>query len=145
MTVDIFDEPDVHCKPNALVGNFGWFLQGLLATLAFLCLISKMSFNYYYICITIYNEKEILFIFQGRLLLKLSIKYTHVFTIFSCKYLQIVYFPKIKFLIHVYIISTCFLLCINITYIWCYIIKMRLKYFKGFTSCWISITYINFI
>eukprot|EP00102_Acyrthosiphon_pisum_P002001 XP_001943022.3 PREDICTED: store-operated calcium entry regulator STIMATE-like [Acyrthosiphon pisum] len=41
MTVDIFDEPDVHCKPNALVGNFGWFLQGLLATLAFLCLIIK--------------------------------------------------------------------------------------------------------
>jgi len=77
--------------------------------------IKKLVNNY--ICITIYNEKEILFIFQGRLLLKLSIKYTHVFTIFSCKYLQIVYFPKIKFLIHVYIISTCFLLCINITYI----------------------------
>lgn len=38
----IFDDTDVHCKPNALVGNFGWFLQGLLATLAFLCLISKM-------------------------------------------------------------------------------------------------------
>lgn len=44
MMVDIFDEPDVHCEPNALVGNFGWFLQGLLATLAFLCLISKMYF-----------------------------------------------------------------------------------------------------
>jgi hypothetical protein len=38
----IFDESDVHCKPNALVGNFGWFLQGLLATLAFLCLIGKI-------------------------------------------------------------------------------------------------------
>ncbi|XP_050540550.1 store-operated calcium entry regulator STIMATE-like [Daktulosphaira vitifoliae] len=32
---------NLHCKPNALVGNFGWFLQALLATLAFLCLIIK--------------------------------------------------------------------------------------------------------
>ncbi|XP_050431801.1 store-operated calcium entry regulator STIMATE-like [Adelges cooleyi] len=37
----MFDDAGDHCKPNALVGNFGWFLQGLLASLAFLCLIIK--------------------------------------------------------------------------------------------------------
>lgn len=40
----MFDTPDAHCGTDALVGNFGWFLQGLLATLAFLCLISKAWF-----------------------------------------------------------------------------------------------------
>lgn len=44
--VDVFNDPDdVHCEPNALVGNFGWFLQGLLASLAFLCLISMSRFR----------------------------------------------------------------------------------------------------
>lgn len=31
----------LHCSKDALTDFFGWFLQGILATLAFTCLIGK--------------------------------------------------------------------------------------------------------
>lgn len=37
----------LHCPKNALTNVFGWFLQILLACLAFTCLIGKLS-RYYY-------------------------------------------------------------------------------------------------
>lgn len=34
-----------HCGKDALTGFIGWILQGLLAGLAFTCLIGKFSFD----------------------------------------------------------------------------------------------------
>lgn len=37
---------DLHCSKDALTNFFGWFLQGLLAGLAFTCLIGELLFDY---------------------------------------------------------------------------------------------------
>ena len=36
------DDPGLHCGKDALTDMFGWFLQILLACLAFTCLICKL-------------------------------------------------------------------------------------------------------
>lgn len=35
------DSVNLHCSKDALTNFFGWFLQGILAGLAFTCLIGK--------------------------------------------------------------------------------------------------------
>lgn len=37
----IVDDDGVHCRHGALTNSFGWFVQGILAVLAFACLILK--------------------------------------------------------------------------------------------------------
>lgn len=43
--VSIQNESNPHCSKNALTNMFGWFLQIVLACLAFTCLILKRYFE----------------------------------------------------------------------------------------------------
>uniref|UniRef100_A0A6B0U511 Putative secreted protein n=1 Tax=Ixodes ricinus TaxID=34613 RepID=A0A6B0U511_IXORI len=38
----IVDGDGVHCRHGALTNSFGWFVQGILAVLAFACLICEL-------------------------------------------------------------------------------------------------------
>lgn len=59
---------DPHCSKDALTGVFGWFLQFILASLAFTCLICKLFYNYYflihnylYVLNKYYNNKSVIY------------------------------------------------------------------------------------
>lgn len=43
--MDLNNPADDHCGKDALTNMFGWFLQVLLACLAFTCLICKITLN----------------------------------------------------------------------------------------------------
>lgn len=50
------DSANLHCSKDALTNFFGWFLQGILAGLAFTCLIGKFFF------VIIINHYKLIFI-----------------------------------------------------------------------------------